>query len=97
MDIILPIHDIILINLLSFLCGSLTGLGIYHKICVKDINHDNPREIGTTYPFSPPIIPTQPSAPPPPFNLNSEPIIEAQPTSSSSGNTEIVIRNHNNK
>ena len=96
MDIIIPLHDIILINLLSFLCGSLTGLGIYHKICIKDINHDNPREIGTTYPFSPPIIPTQPSAPPP-FNLNSEPIIEAQPTSSSSGNTEIVIRNHNNK
>lgn len=91
MDVTLPIHDIILINLISFLCGSLTGLGIYHKICVKDINNDNPR-IGTTYPFSPPIIPTQPSAPPP-FNLNSEPIIEAQPTSSSSGNTEIVIRN----
>ena len=93
MDVTIPLHDIILINVLSFLCGSFTGLGIYHKFFLKDINHDNPREIRTTYPFSPPVMPIQASAPPP-FNHISEPIIEAQPTSSTSRNTEIVIRNH---
>jgi hypothetical protein len=86
----IAVHDIVLFNVLSFLVGVFSGLGISMKYCRENVNHDHPREIGATYQFSPGLVPSQPTAPPP-FNLNAEHIVEAQPTSSSTGKTEIVI------
>jgi len=91
MEVEIAVHDIVLFNVLSFLVGIFSGLGISMKYCRENVNHDHPREIGATYPFtnlSPALVPTQPNAPPP-FNLNGENVVEAHPTSQ--GKTEIVI------
>ena len=64
------------------------------KYCKGELNHDNPREMGTTYPpfvnISPPPPLTQTPSAPPAFNLNAEQVVEAQATQ---GKTEIVIKN----
>jgi|TARA_B110000967_G_scaffold207515_1_gene257093 hypothetical protein len=89
MEVEVAVHDIVLFNVLSFLVGVFSGLGISMKYCRENVNHDHPREIGATYQFSPGLTPLQPSAPPP-FNLN-ENVVEAHATSSAPGKTEIVI------
>jgi len=86
----IEVYDIVLFNVLSFMVGVFSGLGVSMKYCRENVNHDHPREIGATYQFSPSIIPSQPTAPPP-FNLNTEHVVEAHATSSAPGKTEIVI------
>ena len=92
MEVEIAVHDIVLFNVLSFLVGVFSGLGISMKYCRENVNHDHPRQIGATYPFTnlPALVPTQPNAPPP-FNINGENVVEAHATSSAPGKTEIVI------
>jgi hypothetical protein len=90
MEVEVAVHDIVLFNVLSFLVGVFSGLGISMKYCRENVNHDHPREIGATYQFSPGFTPLQPTAPPP-FNLTGENVVEAHATSSAPGKTEIVI------
>ena len=88
----IEIYDIVLVNILSYMVGIFSGLAISYRYCKEKINHDNPREIGTTYPFtniSPALTQQNPTAPPP-FNLNGEQIVEAQPPQQ----TEIIIKNN---
>ena len=79
--------DIVLINIISYMTGIFTGIGIYIK-CKKNIielNHDNPRTITTTYPplqhISPSLNPQEQASAPTLYNLQSE-----QPQ------TEIIIK-----
>ncbi len=86
-------YDIVLFNILSYMVGIFSGLAISHRYCKENVNHDNPREIGTTYPFtniSPGLTPQNNATAPPPFNLNGEAVIEAQPPQQ----TEIIIKNN---
>ena len=86
---------IVLFNIISFLTGIFTGIGVYHKCRQKDLNYNNPQVISTTYPFSPPqetsSSVTSASAPPP-FNLNSSPVLASQ---AKQKQTEIIIKNNN--
>ena len=87
----IEIYDIVLVNILSYLIGIFSGVGLSIKYHNRgQLNHDNPREITTTYPFTniSPALPIQPASAPPPLNLQGAQIVEATPQQ-----TEIVIKN----
>ena len=88
--------DIVLINIISYMTGIFTGIGIYIK-CKKNIielNHDNPRTITTTYPPLQHISQEQVS-PPTLYNLQSEQPVQPVVTSQNiqQPQTEIIIKN----
>lgn len=88
---------IVLFNIISFLTGIFTGIGVYHKCRQKDLNYNNPQVISTTYPFSPPqetssSVTSASASAPPPFNLNSSPVLASQ---AKQKQTEIIIKNNN--
>tara|TARA_B100002051_G_C16729613_1_gene637444 strand:- start:923 stop:1186 length:264 start_codon:yes stop_codon:yes gene_type:complete len=85
----IDILGIVLFNIISFFSGIFTGIGVYHKCRQKDLNYNNPRVISTTYPFSPQIDSSSSASAPPPFNLNSSPVLASQPKQ-----TEIIIKNN---
>jgi len=82
------IVDIILLNIVSYCFGIFTGFGIYHKCKRIDVdlnnNRTNPMDNYESSPPQPIHYATAPSQ----FNLNSSPVLAAQPQQ-----TEIIIKN----
>ena len=90
--------DIVLINIISYMTGIFTGIGIYIK-CKKNIielNHDNPQIITTTYPslqhISPPCLNLhEQSSAHTLYNLQSnQPVVASQ--NIQQPQTEIIIK-----
>tara|TARA_B100000745_G_scaffold289289_1_gene227282 strand:+ start:173 stop:466 length:294 start_codon:yes stop_codon:yes gene_type:complete len=92
----IEILDIVLINIVSYCFGIFTGFGIYHK-CKRTETEYNNNNILTNpmdnYESSPPQTIHYASAPSP-FNLNSSPVLAAQPQPQPPPQqTEIIIKN----
>jgi len=89
--------DIVLINIISYMTGIFTGIGIYIKYNknIIELNHDNPRTITTTYPplqhIPPGLNPQEQPSAPTLYNLQSEqPVVASQ--NIQQPQTEIIIK-----
>ena len=94
---IMNIFDIVLINIISYMTGIFTGIGIYikYKKNIIELNHDNPRIITTTYPplqdISSSLNPHDQASAPTIYNLQSEQSVITSQTIQQP-QTEIIIK-----